>query len=275
MPRGVAFWAGEWLPLSKTIGMKYKVHYTPRRICIERPFFGVGWPVRLPSGRHIVERSEYRRQRYLGLACTQLGPPYTASDQKRIVQEWCEFFRESPPVRELSLRSRVSSELFEAVCDHRLLTRLHVKWGPVTDLSPLAQLKQLEGLSLGTTSVADIAPIAELPKLTHLQLDNLKRVHDFGVLSKAEHLEFLQIEGYPQGPQKIHVSNFEFARPLSNLRALSVGYVIVDDFDISPLLNLSQLEYLDLPATTTRNRDRLLEALPNLRFGNVVKQQDG
>lgn len=164
------------------------------------------------------------------------------------------------------------AELFEAVCDHRELTRLHVKWGPVTDVSPLEQLEQLEGLSLGTTSVDDISVLARLPKLTHLQLDNLRSVHDFGVLSKAERPEFLAIEGYPQGPQKIHVKDFEFACGLRRLRALSIGYVIVDDFDISPLLKLHDLEYLDLPRTSNGDRDRLVEALPKLRFGNVVRQ---
>jgi Leucine-rich repeat (LRR) protein len=242
---------------------------------MERPFLGIAWPVRIPSGRIIVERSEYQRQRYLGLACTQLPPPYKPSDQERIMQEWCRFFRESPPVRELALRSRVPPELFEAVCDHRQLTRLHVKWGPVRDLTPLRQLKKLEGLSLGTTRVGDISAIAELPKLTLLQLDNLKRVHDFGALSNAERLEFLRIEGYPQGPQKIHINNLEFARRLHRLRALSVGFVIVDDFDISPLFNLRKLEYLDLPSITNRHRDPLLEALPKLRFGNVVERYGG
>lgn len=222
-----------------------------------------------------MERSQYRRQRYVWLACTQLGPPYKASDQKRIIQEWCAFFHETPLIRELALRSRVPVELFEAVCHHHLLTRLHVKWGPAVDLSPLQRLRQLEGLSLGTTSVEDISPIAELPKLTFLQLDNLKHVRDFGALANACRLEFLEIEGYWQGPRKVHVKDLAFARGLQNLRALRMGYVIVDRFDISPLLKLRKLEYLDLPAIAQSDRDRLLAALPKLRYGNVVRPDSG
>jgi hypothetical protein len=255
--------------------MTFKVHYTPRQITTERPFLGVGWPVRNPSGNCLVEQSQYRRQRYVWLACTQLGPPYKASDQRRILQEWCAFFREESPIRELALRSRVSPELFEAVCHHEQLTRLHVKWGPVVDLTPLQRLRQLEGLSLGTTSVEDISPIAELPKLRFLQLDTLKCVGDWGALSNARRLEFLEIEGYWQGPQKIHVKNLAFACALGHLRALRIGHVIVDDFDISPLLQLRKLEYLDLPSIAKPDRDRLLAALPKLRFGNVAQPNRG
>ena len=48
-------------------------------------------------------------------------------------------------------------------------------------------------------------------------------------------------------------------------------HVIVDHFDISPLLKLRKLEYLDLPAIAQSDRDRLLSALPKLRYGNVAK----
>lgn len=255
--------------------MTFKVRYTPKQITTKRPFFGTGWPVRNPTGTCLVERSQYRRQRYVWLACTQLGPPYKASDQKRIVQEWCAFFQEESLIRELALRSRVPPKLFEAVCHHQQLTRLHVKWGPVVDLTSLQRMPQLEGLSLGTTSVTNISPIAELPRLRFLQLDNLKQVQDFGALSRACRLEFLEIEGYPQGPQKIHVKDLAFARDLQNLRALKIGYAIVDNCDISPLVELRKLEYLDLPSIAQSDRDRLLASLPNLRYGNVVTPNCG
>lgn len=255
--------------------MTFKVHYTPRQITTKRPFFGTGWPVRNPAARCLVERSQYRRQRYVWLSCTQLGPPYSALDQKRILQEWCAFFQKESAIRELALRSRVPPELFEAVCQHDLLTRLHVKWGPVVDLAPLRRLRELEGLSLGTTSVRDISPIADLPRLRFLQLDSLRHVHDFGALSNAFRLEFLEIEGYWQGPKKVHVRDLAFARDLPNLRALKIGYVTVDNCDISPMLTLRKLEYLDLPSIKQSDRDRLLAALPNLRHGNVVKPNCG
>jgi hypothetical protein len=255
--------------------MTFKVDYTPRQMSIRRPFFGMGWPVRNASENCLVERAQYRRQRCVWIACTQLAPPYTTSDQKRILQEWCEFFHEESPIRELALRSRVPLGLFEAVCHQQSLARLHVKWGPVVDLAPLRRLRQLEGLSLGTTSVEDISPIAELPKLKFLQLENLKHVHDFSALSGACRLEFLEIEGYPQGPQKIHVKDLAFAHRLHDLRALRIGYALVDNGDISPLLNLRKLEYLDLPPIAQSDRDRLLAALPKLRYGNVVMPNRG
>jgi Leucine-rich repeat (LRR) protein len=255
--------------------MSFRAQYTPRQIATARPFFGTGWPVRNPSGNSIVERSQYRRQRCVWIACTQLGPPYKTADQKRIIREWCAFFREDSPIRELALRSRVPPELFQAVCHQRQLTRLHVKWGPIVDLAPLQGLRELEGLSLGTTSVEDISAVAALPKLKYLQLDNLNRVSDFGALSSARRLEFLEIEGYWQGPKKSHLMNLDFAQGLRNLRALRIGYVAVRDCDVSPLLGLRKLEYLDLPSIAQRDRNRILAALPKLRFGNVVHLDRG
>lgn len=62
-----------------------------RKIDIRRPFDGGGWPAHFPpQSKVIVERSEYRGQVYLELACTQLDPAYGPKDQQRILDEWCD-----------------------------------------------------------------------------------------------------------------------------------------------------------------------------------------
>jgi Leucine-rich repeat (LRR) protein len=244
---------------------------------MNQPFHGAAWPVELGSDRYIKERSEYRNQKVLGLACTTLGQARPASEQKRIVEEWCEFFEQPNPVRNLALRRQVSQRLFDAVCHIRALNQLHVKWGPVTDLSALRNVRELTGLSLGTTSVTDLSPITALPQLTHLQLDNLKRVVDFKELVACRKLEFLNIEGYPQGPQKVKVKDLRFLRGLTNLKALRIGFAQVKEFDVDDLMNLKNLEYLELPSSGRIEANRLdefakllSESLPKLRFGNVV-----
>jgi hypothetical protein len=249
--------------------------FPPRNVSIRSPFTGVGWPASNPAESRFIDRSEYDRQKHAWITCTQLGRPYSAADQRRIVREWCDFFRSSPPLRELALRSRVPTELFDALCDHAKLTRLHVKWGPVSDLTCLAGLRNLEGLSLGTTGVRDISPIGALPKLRMLQLNNFKHVIDFGAISHATNLESLDIAGYWQGPQKIHMLNPDFVRPLVKLKALSISCAIIDKFDISPLLQLSDLQYLDLPAISKDQRESLVSSLHRLRYGNVVSESGG
>lgn len=248
-----------------------------RRIRIDQPFYGGGWPAYFAaSSKTLVERSEYRRQKYLKLGCTQLDPPYKPSDQKRILAEWCDFFRGPSPVRDLGLFSRTPEELFESICLGGQIQQLHVKWGPVRDLSPVSNLQCLEGLHLGTTGVTDLSPLAALPGLTHLSLDNLKHVYDFSDLANVSQLQYLSIEGYPQGPQKIRVKDLRFLRELTSLRALRIGYVIIEEFDVDALCSLQNLEYLSLPDVGRTESERLTlhaaairQQLPHLRYGNV------
>ena len=244
---------------------------------IDQPFYGYSWPVRLRSVHAIYEASEYRRQKYLCLACTILGQARSSAEQKRIVEQWCRFFSSPTPILELALRRRVPQQLFDAVCEQEQLLRLHVKWGPVVDLAALRKTPLLEGLSLGTTSVEDLSPLIALKKLTHLQLDNLKRVYDFSDVGKCRKLEFLQIEGYPQGPQKITMKDLHFLSGLKNLKALDIGFVKVEEFDIEPILGLKRVEYLSLPEFGRIEQKRLdkfsrliCDTLPRLKHGSVV-----
>ena len=249
-----------------------------RKINIRRPFYGGGWPAHFPpTSTTVVERSNYRGQRYLELACTQLDPPYKPTDQKRILSEWCDFFRNPSRVRELGIFTRTPQELFDAVCCGGKIQRLHVKWGPVANLNPLQNLEQLDGLWLGTTSVDDLSPIGELPQLTHLALDNLYAIQDYAVLAKATRLEFLYIDGYDQGPKKLRIKDLKFLRKLPRLRALSIGYANIETFDLDSILALENLEFLDLPdigrVETKRldqHADTIRSKLRRLRYGNVA-----
>ena len=222
------------------------------------------------SEKSLVERSEYAGQTCLRLACTQLAPQFNATAQKRILEEWCEFFRGKSAVEELMVNCRTPVPLFESICEHRSIKRLKIKWGPVTDLSPLAKLKNLESLDLGTSGVKDLSPLVALKKLKYLNLDNFKQAKDFAALGGLRSLEFLKIVGYPQGPQKIHVRSVEFLRSLKKLRALAFEFVIFDQFKIDPLLTLKRLEFLEIPGLTEEDRVRLVAALPSVKYGDLV-----
>ncbi len=249
-----------------------------RKIDMRQPFYGGGWPAHFPpNSTTVVERSDYRRQKYLELACTQLDPPYTPKDKHRILNEWCDFFRAPSPVRELGLFTRTPQELFDAVCSGGQIKRLHIKWGPVANLNAIQTLNQLDGLWLGTTSVKDLSPVVQLPELTHLALDNLHAIRDYSVLAEATSLEFLYIDGYDQGPKKLRLKDLKFLRNLTRLRALFIGYVNIESFDLDSILGLENLEFLDLPdigRTETKrlnqHADTIRSKLSRLRHGNVV-----
>jgi hypothetical protein len=62
----------------------------------------------------------------------------------------------------------------------------------VSDLSPLAELKNLKTLSLDQTQVSDLSPLAELKKLEVLYLSHTQ-VSDLSPLAELKNLEWLYL----------------------------------------------------------------------------------
>lgn len=54
------------------------------------------------------------------------------------------------------------------------VTVVHLSGTEVSDLSPLASLKNLEDLFLSSTPVSDLSPLASLKNLTYLEVLNSK-----------------------------------------------------------------------------------------------------
>ncbi|MEK6238683.1 MAG: leucine-rich repeat domain-containing protein [Planctomycetales bacterium] len=236
----------------------------------KRPFW-TPWPITTPkSMRHgITEVAEYRRTKNLVLNCTQLSGP--ASRQRRIVDEWIEFLRRPSPIRTLLVVTRCPERLFEALCNQHPLTALGIKWGPIQDLSPISQLKELERLDLGSCSIEDLSPLSALTKLEHLSLENLDRLSDYSALGKLKKLLYLRIEGAVFMPKKVWIDDLQFLRSLRNLRGLSIAAARFRDPGwAASFEGLDHLEYLDLPRTDEEDREQLLKSLPNLRHGNVA-----
>ncbi len=95
----------------------------------------------------------------------------------------------------------------------------------VEDLKPLEKMTLMDRLDLGRTHVRDIAPLAAMVNLTELQLDDTQ-VADLTPLAKATKLE-----------------------------KLSVKHTLVTD--VSPLKNLSKLKFLYIEGCAISNLDTL------------------
>lgn len=76
------------------------------------------------------------------------------------------------------------------------LEALRASMNQVSDVSPLAGLEKMDRLDLGRTQVKDIKPLAGLTNLTELMLDNTK-VTDIAPLAALEKLKVLGISGAP------------------------------------------------------------------------------
>lgn len=233
--------------------------------------FHAPWPMD-PSvdTPEVIELEFYKGSKGIDIGCTQLPGP--ASRQRRIVQEWCEFFQDPTPVRDLVLSTRTPVNLFEAVCRQSQLRSLFIKWGAMKDLTPIANLKNLKRLNLGSCSISDLSPIGELTSLEHLFLGNLSKLSDYSPLAKLTKLKFLLIEGAPWAPKDVWIDDLDFLRKLPKLRGLQIAAAkIRDDSWLEPLLQSKGLEYLDLPKRcVNQHRQEILAGLPKLKHGLVV-----
>ena len=72
----------------------------------------------------------------------------------------------------------------------------------VSDVSPLAELKNLEFLYLNDTQVSDLSLLAELKNLTHLWLGNTQ-VSDLSPLAELKNLEFLYLNGLQVSDEQV------------------------------------------------------------------------
>jgi hypothetical protein len=114
----------------------------------------------------------------------------------------------------------------------------------VSDLSPLAELKNLELLELENTQVSDLSPLAELKNLELLELDNTQ-VSDLSPLAELKNLELLWLHN-------TQVS------------------------DVSPLAELKSLKklYLDNTQVSDEQVQELRQALPNCEIRHSVRVEE-
>ena len=238
-------------------------------MALKSPFW-TPWPLP-PRSKvpYIIERCDYGRGKNLHLRCTQLND--TASEKKRILNEWCDFFCSGSPVRTVNIATRCPQILFDAVCEHTDLTALEIHWGPIDDIANIRKLKNLQRLRLGSCSVADLTPLKALKHLEHLSLGNLDRLSDYSVLGTLKNLRYLEIEGAPFMPKHVWIDDLKFIRRQPYLRGLSFAAVRFRDDNYYRAFRGLALEWLDLWVKDVEVRAAIVDSLPNLKGGCILE----
>ena len=235
--------------------------------------FWTPWP--LPSRSNVpylIERCDYGRAKHLNLHCTQINAK--PAEKKRILEEWCEFFSRPSPVRHVHIATRCPQRLFDAVCQRSELESLAIHWGPIEDLEPIRQLKNLTRLRLGSCSVRDLTPLKSVKHLEHLSLENLDRLSDYSALGSLRQLELLQIDGAPFMPKSVWIDDLKFLRKLSKLRGLSMAAVRFHDPNYHRSLRGLPLQWLDFWVKDAELRQLIIDSLPNVTGGRIFKSGD-
>ena len=163
------------------------------------------------------------------------------------------------------------------------LTRLLIQ-GPISDLSPLVGLTQLNHLKLYSAgNISDLSPLAGLTQLNHLELHNSRNISDLSPLAgltQLNHLELRQARNLSDLSPLVgltqlnhlelyHASNLSDLSPLAGLTQLeNLGLFSTSVSDISLLAGLTQLNRLNLSGTSVSDIS-LLAGLTQLNRLNL------
>lgn len=179
----------------------------------------------------------------LNIACKQT--PLSASQQKKLVSEWCDVLPTLSRIRFLWFSSRVPQRLFEVACRMPHLEGLYIKWSGIKDLTPLTETARLRYFHLGQSALVDsIEPLSEMKRLHWLGLELLSKVRDFIALGDLSGLEGLSLAGSMGTTWRVN-SLAPLGR-LVNLRYLSIANLRSADATLaglSPLLHLEAFHH--------------------------------
>lgn len=168
------------------------------------------------------------------------------SDPKKQRRFWTDRLPRMSGLKYLEVSSRPNQQIFEAICEIPNLERLRVYWSNITDLRPIAGLKKLTHLSLGSSpKVPTLEPLGSLESPVALGLQgNFRHCTDLSPLSPLTKLRGLSLCGADYATQ-----NFDSLVPLSSLTELvyfSLAAVRTKDRSLKPIGNFRKLKYLML-----------------------------
>lgn len=211
----------------------------------------------------LASPSDYAGQKRINIACTQQSH-LSRTEQKRATRAWLDALPSFKEVEFIWLTSLVTEEILERVCQIKGLVGLFIKWSRVESLEPIAGLRRLRYLRLGSSArVVSLEPIPSMSGLEALELENLKRITDFSSLRTLRRLRWLSIVGGLYST--LRIDSIGFVRDLSHLTHLSVAAARVGDRDFSPVLSLENLEVFHWPHDLTEAEMAMLKRLPKLR----------
>ncbi len=228
--------------------------------------------------KSVIEISEYNGEDKLIINCTQLGSKYkTQKQKKKVLLEWCEFLKEHPDTfTDLRFGTKMSQELFDALCHQRNLKRLEIKWGTYQDISAIQQLENIELLHIGSgASVEAIEPLSELKNIIALSVENFQKINNYECFSNLKSLESLSITGDGLSPRYIKIEDIKFLKELNQLRFFRLLTERLKSKDYTPILELISLEHLTLRSNREVKKlfDNLIK-LPQLRWGLLMTKPE-
>ncbi|HEY9825416.1 MAG TPA: hypothetical protein V6D19_08215 [Stenomitos sp.] len=190
-------------------------------------------------------KSEYQGESRLSLSITQTDLP--SKKQRDLVREWCDILPTLSTIRTLWFHSKVTQELFEAVCRMPKLEGLYIKWSCINDLAPISALSNLTRLHIGgAPSAASIEALCNLKNLVDLELENVTAAKNLSFLEQLPQLKSLELSGDSNSLKSLRIETLRPVSKLAELEKLSIFTATVDDESLEPIGELPKLKYLFL-----------------------------
>lgn len=222
---------------------------------------------------------QYVGQTSVGVAATQLDHlGVGAVERRKILAEWITFLANAPTnIQHLDLVSRVPQELLDAVAGQSGLRSIGVNWGPYHDIAPLAELRQLEQVSLGGASrLTSLSPLSGLPALSALTVSQAHRVDDITTLSELKSLRALFFGNSSLGSDKsVVMADLSWVIPLAQLTTLELPGTRILSANLSPILALEKLVTLGLPLRRSYRKQVFEFATRSAVFAKLAAEYEG
>ncbi len=201
-------------------------------------------PTRDFPPKSIRQPEDYTGGERLSLAITQTNLP--AKEQKALVKRWCELLPTLTNVKTLWFQSRTSQDMFDAACAVPNLEGLYIKWGALTDMTPITRAQNLKALHIGgSPSMQHLEALTGLPNLQWLELENIKALADPGFVGQLTRLRGLSLAGGDIGTGNVvKMDSLSALAGLKDLEWLALSYLRVADESLAPLAELPKLKVL-------------------------------
>lgn len=192
--------------------------------------------------------------------------------RKAIDEHWKTTFPKLSHIKCLGLRHRVDQDYFESVCEMKNLESLSIWTSTVSDISSIKKLQNLKSLSLSNFSkLEDISPLIELKSLRQLSILASFKVNNYELIGKMTWLKALELGGDTFAPRNLMLQSLEPFTELKELIDLDMSCASIRDRNYRPILKLKKLKRLDAHwRMKNKEREYIQNEHPTLRSGFFV-----
>jgi hypothetical protein len=200
----------------------------------------------------------------------------TIKYRKQLEAEWIAALPTLDQVTHLSVRHRVSQPYFEAICEMKNLEHLHFWTAQIEDIASIGKLRKLRSVRLFSFNrLTDLSPIAGLKQLTHLSIDNSFHIASYDCIGKMTALVGLSLGGDMASPKTLRLASLRPFTTLKKLKHLDLPFTTVVDQSYDSVLEMPSLERFDTTARMPKPlRERIKAEHPKLEAGFFMDWDD-